>query len=241
MFCDAARNQTKPMTIRDSIVFIHSLLGVSVFASGLLQILLKKGGLLHQRIGQFYLFAWLFLLLTGAYIGGPLITLVGVFGFYFALTGARIGRLKNRPLAIFEKGIFTLGALVALAMLYHSVGLYRAGDTSFGIIFAVFGALFALTTTEDIFKYILKKPFKKDVYGKSDWYFEHFTRMSISFIAAVTAFTSVQNVFRNNTLNFLMPTLIGIVLIRLAKQAYKKKFRIGSGSPSTVEHTNEAP
>ena len=54
-------------------------------------------------------------------------------------------------------------------------------------------------------------------------YFEHIIRMSISFIAAVTAFASIQNVFQNNTVNFLLPTLIGVILISLAIKSYKKK------------------
>lgn len=214
------------MNTREIIFLAHSILGVLVFASGLLQILLKKGGRLHRQLGQLYLHAWLLLLLTGAYLGGPLITLVGIFGYYFALSGARIGHLKRQPLVLVDKAIFCAGALVALALLYYAVHLYLAGDTSFAIIFAVFGALFAFTTVKDIFKYLLKKPLQRDVYGQLDWYFEHFKRMSISFIAAVTAFTSIQNVFGNNTVNFLMPTVIGVGLISLAERNYKKKFKL---------------
>lgn len=108
-------------------------------------------------------------------------------------------------------------------MLYYSVVLFLKGENSFSIIFAVFGVIFLFTTTGDIFKYILHKPLKNQIYGKFDWYFEHLTRMSISFIAAVTAFTSIQNVFGNNTLNFLMPTVIGVILINLRTRSYKKK------------------
>lgn len=58
---------------------------------------------------------------------------------------------------------------------------------------------------------------------KLDWYFEHFTIMCISFIASVTAFTLIQDIFGDNTLNFLMPTVIGTVLIVIATKFYKKK------------------
>ena len=75
-------------------------------------------------------------------------------------------------------------------------------------------------------KYIYNRKTKKRDLGKMDWYFEHFTRMSISFIAAVTAYTSIQNVFNNNTVNFLAPTVIGTVLIVWAKRTYKKKFNL---------------
>ena len=208
---------------REIILNIHSILGVVVFLTGLLQILLKKEGSRHRITGLIYLTSWLFLLLTGAYLTGLMITIVGIFGFYFALTGSRIGRLKNNEITLFEKSIFVVGGLSALTMIFYSVSLYLKGQQSWPIILAVFGGLFLWTTSGDIFKYILKKPLKKQIYGKSDWIFEHFTRMSISFIAAVTAFTSIQNLFQNNTLNFLLPTAIGIILIRLTTISYKKK------------------
>lgn len=208
---------------REIILHIHSILGAIVFATGLLQILLKKEGARHRITGQVYLYCWLSILISGAYLGGPIMTIVGVFGFYFALTGARIGRLKNRGIAMFEKAVFLLGGLASVAMLSYSVFLFLRGEKSFSIIFAVFGGIFLFTTVNDIFKYILRKPLKKQIYGKFDWQFEHLIRMSISFIAAVTAFTSIQNVFRNNTLNFLLPTLIGVILINFAIKSYKKK------------------
>jgi len=90
---------------REIILQIHSILGVLVFTSGLLQILLKKGGNRHKIVGQIYLYGWFLLLISGAYLGGALITTIGIFGFYFALTGSRIGRLKRQAMTIFEKSI----------------------------------------------------------------------------------------------------------------------------------------
>ena len=205
------------------ILNIHSIFGFIIFLTGLLQIILPKSGNRHKIIGQIYLYSWLFLLVTGAYLGGIMISIVGIFGFYYALTGARIGRLKNKSLSWFEKAIFLMGGLTSIAMLYYALMLYLKGQQSWSIILAVFGGIFLFTTTGDIFKFILSKPFKKQIYGKSDWYFEHFTRMAISFIAAITAYTSIQNIFRNNTLNFLLPTIIGIILIRIATKFYEKK------------------
>lgn len=211
---------------RNNILLLHSVLGVIVFTTGLLQILLKKGGAIHRNVGQVYLYSWLLLLISGAYLGGLLITIIGIFGFYFALTGSRIGNLKNKEITLFDKVIFLLGCMVAISMIYYAVSLFLKGQKSYSIIFAVFGGLFLFQTIQDVSKYIFVKPLKKQIYGKSDWYFEHFTRMCISFIAAVTAFTSIQNLFKNNTLNFLMPTIIGIILINLATKNYKRKMKI---------------
>ena len=211
---------------RELMVSIHAVSGAIVFIIGLLQIVLKKGGKTHQILGKLYLVSWLVLLVTGAYIGSLFIMMLGLFGFYYALTGTRISRLKNEPIQLFDKSIMILGAGTSLYMLYAAVRLYLNGNTSFAIIFSVFGLIFLNSTVQDILKYIYNRKWKKEDLGKMDWYFEHFTRMSISFIAAVTAFTSVQNVFQNNTVNFLAPTVIGTILIVWAKRFYKKKFNL---------------
>jgi len=205
---------------KEMILFFHSIIGIIIFIIGFLQIILKKGGKLHRILGQMYLYGWLLLLISGAYLGGLLITIIGVFGFYFALTGSRIGHLKNTTIGLFEKIIFALGVLIAISMLYYSITLLANGEKSFSIIFGVFGGIFLFTTIKDTFKYVL---LEKQIYGKLDWYFEHFKRMCISFIAAVTAFISIQNLFKNNTANFLIPTIVGTILIIIATNYYKKK------------------
>ena len=85
---------------RELILHIHSIFGIIIFTTGLLQIILKKGGLRHRIVGQIYLYSWLILLISGAYLGGFLITIIGVFGFYFALTGSRIGHLKTNKITL---------------------------------------------------------------------------------------------------------------------------------------------
>ncbi len=205
------------------ILNVHSISGISVFVIGLLQIVLKKGGRRHKILGQIYLYTWLILLISGISLGGQFLSTVGIFGFYFVLTGSRIARFKNKSLTIFDKTIISSAVLTTVYMLYFSLTLYLKDQTSFAIIFFVFGSIFLYTTTQDFYKYVLNKPLTKQTYGKLDWYFEHFTRMYISFIAALTAFASVQNVFNNNTLNFLLPTVIGALFINFATNNYKKK------------------
>lgn len=211
---------------RESILLIHTITGIIIFISGLLQILLKKGGKIHKILGNVYLYSWFVVVMSGAYLGGFLITIVGIFGFYFALTGSRIGKLKNSGITFFEKSIFIFGGLLAIVMLGYAINLFIKGSESYWIIFAVFGGIFTFVTVQDIFKYILLKPLKKQIYGQLDWYFEHFTRMFISFIAATTAFVSIQDLFGNTTLNFIMPTIIGTIMILFSTKFYKNKLNI---------------
>lgn len=208
------------------IVLVHSILGTLVFIIALLQLILKRGGKLHRILGRIYFFSWVGLLLTGAYIGSLLITIIGIFGFYYVLTGARFAMLKGKPVQLFDKGIMILGGLFALSLLGYAAKILMSNNQSFGIIALVFGLLFGMSTSQDIAKYILHKPLSKKDFGKMDWFFNHSSRMIISYIAALSAFASIQNVFGNTTANFLLPVVIGTAYMIYTEKKYIKEFKL---------------
>ncbi|MGB1242451.1 MAG: hypothetical protein ACPG49_08015 [Chitinophagales bacterium] len=214
------------MLSKEILVQIHGLSGIIVFIVGLLQILLKKGGKIHSYLGLTYVAAWLFLVITGGLIGSYMILLLGIFGFYFVLSGYRFAKLKKIPAQLFDKILIIIGILVGVWILISAVRLFIAGNVSFGIIFTVFGGIFTSVTIKDYQQFILKQ--KKDkLFGlKQFWYFEHFGRMYISYIAALTAFSALQNVFGIEVLNWLLPTVLGTILIIVTKRYYIKKFNI---------------
>lgn len=214
------------MLSKEILVQIHGLSGIIVFIVGLLQILLKKGGKIHRYLGLTYVAAWLFLVITGGLIGSYMILLLGIFGFYFVLSGYRFAKLKKIPAQLFDKILIIIGILVGVWILISAVRLFIAGNVSFGIIFTVFGGIFTSVTIKDYQQFILKQ--KKDkLFGlKQFWYFEHFGRMYISYIAALTAFSALQNVFGIEVLNWLLPTVLGTILIIVTKRYYIKKFNI---------------
>lgn len=210
---------------RELIVNIHAAIGTLVFITGILQILMRKGGKLHRIIGQVYVYAWIPLLLTGAYIGGIVITIVGIFGMYYALTGARIGHIKNQPFQLLDKALVGIGLVSAVILLYFSATLFLEGERSFSYITLVFGIIFLHSTVQDV-RWVFMNHNHKPHLGNHVWYFEHFIRMSISFIAATTAFTSIQLIFGSTVANFLIPTAIGSVFIFATSRYYKKKFKL---------------
>ncbi len=214
------------MLSKEILIQIHGLSGIIVFIVGLLQILLKKGGKIHRYLGLIYVVTWFFLVLTGGLIGSYMILLLGVFGFYFVLSGYRFAKLKKIPTELFDKALIIVGILVGVWILISAVRLFILGNVTFGIIFTVFGLLFTFTTVQDYQQFILKQ--KKDkLFGlKQFWYFEHFGRMYISYLAALTAFSALQNVFGVELLNWVLPTVLGIILIAVTKRYYIKKFKI---------------
>ena len=92
--------------LNDVFVKIHAYSGMIVFVVGILQILLKKGGKLHRKLGQVYFWSWIPLIITGAIIGSLLITFFGLLGFYMVYTGYRFGRQKSMEIKLFDKITF---------------------------------------------------------------------------------------------------------------------------------------
>lgn len=205
----------------------HALAGFVVLITGLAQIIMKKGGKAHRTIGQIYFWSWIPLIATGAIIGSLLITFFGLLGFYMVFMGYRFGVKKSAEISAFDKlfiSTFTLGALILLV--WGILILLLKENKTFGIIAVFFGAIFTFVTIQDFLEYVLNKKLRKLRGHKMEWYFEHYGRMYISFIAATTAFAALQNVFGIELLNWTLPTIIGTLLIILSGKRYRKKFMI---------------
>ncbi|MEM1123420.1 MAG: hypothetical protein AAGJ18_23480 [Bacteroidota bacterium] len=208
----------------NQVLFVHAILGIIFFLVGLLQFVLKRSGKRHRIFGRIYFFSWIGLLLTGAYIADLLITIFGIFGFYYVLTGTRAAMLKGKSIQLFDKIIVLAGGIFSLTLIVYGVKILMSNNQNFGIISLVFGLLFGLSASQDISKHIIGKPLQKKNFGKMDWFFDHSARMIISYIAAVSAFTSIQNIFGNTTANFLVPVALGIIYMRYTERKYKKEF-----------------
>lgn len=210
--------------MHDQILSVHAILGGIIFIAGLLQFILKRGGKRHRILGRVYFYSWIGLLLTGAYLAELLITIIGIFGFYYVLTGTRFAMLKGQPVQLFDKVIMVAGGLFAISLLGYAAKILMSNNQSFGIISLVFGVLFGMSASQDISKYIFGKPLQKKNFGKMNWFFEHSGRMIVSYIAAISAFASIQNIFGNTTINFLAPVVLGTAYLMYTEKKYKKEF-----------------
>ena len=210
----------------ETIKIIHAASGIIVALTGLLQIILKKGGKLHRIIGLIYLCVWIIVVITGAFLGSLLITFFGVLGYYMALTGYRFAHRKNVVINLFDKVVIIAGILFSVFTLAWGFLLITKGNTGFGIVAAFFGSIFLLSTVGDLREFILKQNTKKLSNHKMQWLFEHYGRMYISYIAAMTAFTVIQNPFPIEWLNWILPTFIGTTLIIISNRRNYKKFGI---------------
>lgn len=210
------------------IALIHGLTGLIIFISGILQFTLRKGGVYHKITGQIYNYSWIIILISGAYIGSPIVVAIVLMGFYLSLTGVRIAVLKNKPYALIDKIILGIAVLIVLFMFYSAIHLAILQYFTFAIIAAFFSILYGFILILDIswFLYGRKIIGKQENYGNHAWYVNHMMRMQFSFITAIGAFTGVQNIFGNPALNFILPAFIGFVVIRFSKKYFLKKGNI---------------
>ena len=206
---------------------IQAICGYAVFAIAILQFVLKKSGMLHKRLGHLYLIAWFGIVVTGAIIGHVLITFLGILGLYFAYTGAVFAHVKSDVFPAYGKAIVWFGVLSSFGLLVMTVVAYIYANYFMVIIGFFFSAIFGYNTAIDLKEFVFGKKHRKGFGKKQNWFFEHFTRMIVSFIAAMTAFSSIQGVFgEGSILNWLLPTFIGTTCIFLTVRHYKKKMKI---------------
>ncbi|UTW61936.1 hypothetical protein KFE98_18275 [bacterium SCSIO 12741] len=205
---------------------IHALAGYLVFGAGIAQFAAQKGGKVHHLVGRAYLLGWLILIVTGGILGSILITFLGCFGFYFVISAVRYAMVKGIPRAWFDKIQSLLGLLCGLAILVSAWLVYSKGNGGFAIIFLVFGLLFSLSSTVDIRRSLLEQYTSKQSKHPMFWYLEHYGRMIISFIAATTAFSAIQDLTGIVVINWLLPTVIGTVAIILMNRHYRRRFEM---------------
>ena len=206
--------------------YAHIGAGMLVALTGILQILLPKGGIRHRIIGQIYFWAWVLIVPTGAMLGSALITLFGALGLYMAYTGYRLGMRKSMVLATFDKVFIVMGFVAGLCTLGWGIFILATGGCAFGIIGSFFGILFAGAGLRDIQQFLLGKKVGKLSGHKMNWWFEHYGRMYISYIAAMTAFTVIQQVFPIAILDWTLLTFFGTALLVVTNRVNRKKLNV---------------
>ncbi len=186
----------------------------------------QKGGTFHKRTGMIYFVGMTLVFFTAVPLSlaktDYFLFSVGIFSYYAAFTGFRYSRRKNDqpgPMDHLATGItlITGGGMIFLAVQF----LYK-GATGMAIVLGVFGLIAFLMSLQDSQKFWLGKTSKR--YQKRDWFFSHIVRMGASYIAASTAFAVTNLNFWPPLLNWLVPTIIGSILISRVSRSYYKKF-----------------
>jgi len=204
-------------------LILHIISGTTALICGLISMIAKKGGKVHNISGRIFFWAMTGVFITATSIGWIkslwFLFFVGFFSYYLACSGYRSLYLKKLHMGqkaqLLDWFISFCGlsfglALVAMAV-YIKLNGASLGSSS---VPAMFGGLSIYFSVKDIQKFF-KRPTEK-----THWIVSHGSKMGGAFIATVTAFT-VVNVKVGHwgwTLWILPTVIITPILTRMIKK-----------------------
>lgn len=208
----------------------HALAGFLTLLFGTLNLLNKKGGRLHKRLGIAYMLCmtWIFIsawIVIAFFRFNFFLMVIAVFSFYLCFSGYRVlKRKKTGKVKLIDWIAAILTLLFGVYLL--GMGLYLLVQKNImpGVLSVIFGFGTCRTAWNDI------KIFRQNEFNeKMWWWYHHMQAMCASMIAAVTAFL-VQNGgkffpdFEHLWIFWLLPTVIATPLLVLWIRKYKMKF-----------------
>ncbi len=210
------------------VLILHIAGGTVSLLSGLVSILTLKGGKTHRAAGKIY-FWGMTVVFVGALIlsimkGNDFLLMVGFFSYYLTVRGYRILSLKQlgkqKPLLL-DWLITVVSGLFIISLIGWGGYVLIEVHSGMGIVAIAFGGIGLTFLINDL---------KNFIYGpkeKMHWWFTHLGSMSGSYIAATTAFlvVNIQLPQFNWTL-WLLPTVIGSILIARSTRKYKMQFGV---------------
>jgi uncharacterized membrane protein len=214
--------------ILSAALILHVTGGVVSLITGLIAILTRKGSKPHRLAGKIYFWG-----MTAVFIGALVLAIlkennfllmVGFFSYYMTVRGYRILSLKKlgeqKPAAL-DWFITSVSGLFILALVAWGIYVLVAFGSGMGAVALAFGGIGAAFLRTDINNYV------NGPKQKMHWWFTHLGSMSGSYIAATTAFlvVNIQLPQYNWTL-WLLPTVIGSILISRSVRKYKIQFGI---------------
>jgi hypothetical protein len=217
---------TDPLWIR-SILGVHIAAGVTAFVMAPLALASAKGGKSHRRWGKIYFWSMAVVgstaLILSLYRPLLFLALVAIFSFYAAFSGYRVLFHKTLPQGgrvdwpDWAAAILTFACSFALALL----GALRPRLIhNLAIPAMLFGAIGMWLGAKSVWQFL--HPPKEKMF----WWYDHLSKMLVSYIAAWTAFsvTTIGRFVHGGWVIWVLPTLLGSPAIALTNAYYRKKF-----------------
>jgi uncharacterized membrane protein len=217
-------------TFSGFLLLVHIAAGFTALTVGMVPMLSKKGGRLHKSGGRVYFGAMAGVFLTAM----PLSLLksnfflfsVGILSFYITLQGVRWVQRKNEARTWYDKLITGISFVTSLGMIGVAGYGLMVDQMEMGSVLMVFGLLLFIFSLKEL-RSIMGKRVSR--YGKKAWLIEHISSMGGSYIAAFRAFAVTNIKFLPDTVNWLLPTVVGSVLITMTIRRYAVKVKSGVG------------
>ncbi len=205
------------------LVYMHAFFGGLGLITGMISILVKKGGISHKKAGKIFSYSMIISSLIAIFISrmpnheNLFLFLIGIFTIYMVLSGNRALTLKGKTKTKadnIDKSISGTMLLISIIMIIIGVlGMIQKLDHS--ILYIFFGSFGASLTIRDF------QTFKTFTENKTAWIKSHIGRMVGALIASVTAFM-VAGLHIGTILVWIMPTILGTAYIIYWTRKYDK-------------------
>ncbi len=210
------------------LITLHVAGGTTGLITGAIAASVKKGSKLHNGSGKLYFYGMLLASLAALIISwlpnhhNLFLCAVGGFTLYMITSGYRMIYLKRQlkttdfPIGILDYTITTFAVVFGIFLIVLAVLGLKNGNT-FSIVPAVFGSICINYARLDYGLLNGKKSLK------THWIANHITRMMGGLVATYTAFLVVNVHIQQNWILWLLPTVIGTVLIAKFLKQYAPK------------------
>jgi uncharacterized membrane protein len=224
LFHQAIFVKTKDMqALTTSLLIIHILCGFTALITGAIASFTKKGGKAHRRSGK-----WYFGAMTGVFVTAIAVSIlkslaflfmVGFFSYYFVVRGYRqlylkgLGRTQNA--ATIDWFITCVALAFGLGLIGWAV-YQKLNGVSFWPVPLTFGIISASFAVADTRLYLNGPKYKQH------WMASHIVSMGAGYIATWTAFIVTNVKFLPPVIVWLLPSVIGAILISKSVRRYVK-------------------
>jgi uncharacterized membrane protein len=194
------------------LIYIHAFFGGFGLITGIGSIMVKKGGLLHKRMGNLFSIG----MVTSSLISIPIcwmpnhqnifLFLIGLFTIYLVISGNRALAFKRKLKADFIDKLIS-GSMLFFSVVMIGIGLYcQFKSIENGILFTFFGGFgFYMTVKDFIF-------FRNLSETNKNWLSKHIGKMIGALIASITAFI-IAGIGIGNVIAWMTPSILGTFYI----------------------------
>lgn len=193
------------------LIYLHAFLGGVGLLTGILSVLVKKGGVKHVKTGKIFTFSMLSSSLISLIVARSphhenlFLFLIGIFTIYLILAGNRAVTFKSKAKADWIDQLIS-GTMFLVSLLMILIGVNGMEQQGNSILYIFFGSFGTFMTIRDFQTF---KVFKEK---KNAWLKSHLGRMIGALIASITAFL-VAGLQIGTTLVWILPTLLGTLYI----------------------------
>ena len=218
---------------------LHIISGFTAFVVAPIAMMVAKGGKNHRLYGKIFFWAMTGVCSTGFVMSvlhrNLFLFIISGFSYYLVASGYRWLYRKKvqsaKDIALIDWVLVGAAAIFNLSLL--AVGIYIVSkspdDKSFGYISIVLGLLGVNLVRKNLIQFF--KPSEE----KNAWLLHHIGSMVGGYIATVSAFSAVNFSFLPTVFQWLWPTIIGVPLLLMWINFYKRKFKSGKKINELVE------